>query len=75
MYLDFAELQALEGRVMTMNDWVNELNCFLAMNRKDILKESAKASHKEAMNHARIEYDKYKERIALFRKYKSFRIN
>ena len=35
------------------------------MNRKDILKDSGKISHEEAMNHARNEYEKYKDRIAL----------
>lgn len=65
MYLDYAELQAIEQRTMTMSDWVKELNYFLTMNRKDILKDSGKISHEEAMNHARREYDKYKDRIAL----------
>ena len=65
MYLDYAELQAIEQKTMTMSDWVKELNYFLTMNRKDILKDSGKISHEEAMNHARREYDKYKERIAL----------
>ena len=36
-----------------MNDWVKELNYFLTMNRKDILKDSGKISHEEAMNHAK----------------------
>ncbi len=35
------------------------------MNRKDILKDAGKISHEEAMNHAKREYSKYKERIAL----------
>ena len=65
MYLDYAELQAIEQRTMTMNDWGKELNYFLTMNRRDILKSSGKISHEEAMNHARKEYDKYKDRIAL----------
>ena len=65
MYLDYAELQAIEQRTMTMSDWVKELNYFLTMNRRDILKDSAKISHEEAMDHARKEYDKYKDRIAL----------
>ena len=65
MYLDYAELQAIEQRTMTMNDWVKELNYFLTMNRKDILNGAGKISHEEAMNHAKKEYDKYKDRIAL----------
>ena len=65
MYLDYAELQAIEEKTMTMQDWVKELNYFLTMNRKDILKDSGKISHDEAMNHAKLEYDKYKKRISL----------
>lgn len=65
MYLDYAELQALEEKTMTMSDWVEELNYFLTMNRKDILNGAGKISHEEAINHARNEYNKYKDRIAL----------
>lgn len=65
MYLDYAELQAIEKNTMTMNDWLKELNYFLTMNRKDILNDSGKISHEEAMNHAKKEYDKYNNRISL----------
>ena len=65
MYLDYAELQAIEEKTMTMQDWIKELNYFLMMNRKDILKGAGKVSHEEALNHAKKEYDKYKNRIAL----------
>ena len=65
MYLDYAELQAIEERTMTMEDWIKELNYFLTMNRKDILKDAGKISHEDAMDHAKEEYNKYKERISL----------
>ena len=65
MYLDYAELQAIEQKTMTMEDCNKELNRFLTMNRKDILKDSGKISHEEAINHAKKEYDKYKDRISL----------
>ena len=65
MYLDYAELQAIEEKPMTMQDWIKELNYFLTMNRKDILKGAGKVSHEEGLNHAKKEYDKYKNRIAL----------
>jgi len=63
LYLDFAELQALEEHVMTMNDWVKELDYFLTMTRKDILNGPGLVSHKEALEHAKKEYDKFKERL------------
>lgn len=48
---------------MTMSDWANELNHFLLMNRKDILKDSGNISYKVALEHVKKEYDKYKERV------------
>ena len=63
LYLDFAELQALEQHVMTMNDWVKELDYFLKMTRKDILNGPGLVSHKEALEHARKEYEEFKERL------------
>ena len=63
LYLDFAELQALEEHVMTMNDWVKELDYFLTMTRKDILNGPGLVSHKEALEHAKKEYDEFKERL------------
>ena len=48
-----------------MKDWVKELDYFLKMNRKDILKDSGKISHKAAMNHVKNEYDKYKDKNSL----------
>ena len=63
LYLDFAELQALEENVMTMQDWVKELDYFLTMTRKDILNGPGLVSHKEALEHARKEYDEFKNRL------------
>ena len=58
-YLDVAELNALDKRPMTMQDWVNELDTFLKMTRKDILSNSGTISHKKALEKAHEEYDKY----------------
>ena len=58
-YLDVAELNALDRRPMTMQDWVNELDTFLKMTRKDILSNSGTISHKKALEKAHKEYDKY----------------
>lgn len=63
LYLDFAELQALEENVMTMNDWVNQLDYFLKMSRKDILDGKGIVSHEEALSHAKDEYAKFKNRF------------
>ena len=63
MYLDYAELQAFEHRVMYMSDWVARLNEFLKFNHKDILEDSGKVSAEVAKIFAEGEYDKYR-RIA-----------
>ena len=65
MYLDYAELQALNENPMTMRDWANELDYFIKMNRKDVLKTKGTVSHEEALEKARLEYKKYKDRISL----------
>ena len=63
LYLDFAELQAKEERVMTMADWTNELDYFLKMTRKDILSGKGRVSHEKAIEHAKEEYGKFKNRF------------
>lgn len=42
LYLDFAELQAEEHRPMYMKDWINILDDFLRISRKDILTHAGK---------------------------------
>lgn len=58
-YLDVAEINALDRHPMTMQDWVNELDSFLKMTRKDILKGKGTISHEKALKKAHEEYDKY----------------
>ena len=61
-YLDVAEINALDRHPMTMQDWVNELDMFLKMTRKDILNGSGVVSHKQALKKAHEEYDKYMQK-------------
>ena len=58
-YLDVAEINALDRHPMTMQDWINELDTFLKMTRKNILKNSGTISHEKALKKAHEEYDKY----------------
>ena len=62
LYLDFAEMQAEEHRPMYMKDWINILDDFLRISRKDILTHAGKISTKLAKEKADQEYDKFKER-------------
>lgn len=61
MYLDFAELQATNGRLMKMQDWIDKLDDFLKISEKKLLKDAGKISHKQAIEKAKKEYEKYRK--------------
>lgn len=63
LYLDFAELQALEKRPMYMKDWLSKLDDFLKLSGKELLNHIGKISSEMAKLKAYTEYDKFKERI------------
>ncbi len=63
LYLDFAELQALERKPMYMQDWITRLDDFLRMATRDILSHSGKISHETALEKARAEYSKYQQQL------------
>ena len=60
MFLVFAEDEAKERHVMTMQDWINATDDLLKFRRKSVLKNSGNISHKEAVEKAEIEYEKYR---------------
>ena len=55
-YLDVAEINALNMHAMTMKEWVKELDGFLTMTHKDILKGAGTISHEKALEKAHKEY-------------------
>ena len=61
-FLDFAELQALEQRQMKMQDWVNELDNQILLNRRKILEGNVSISHEDAIKKAEKEFEVYRER-------------
>lgn len=61
MYLDFAELQATNKRLMKMADWIKKLDDFLKISEKELLVNAGKISHQAAMEKARIEFEKYRK--------------
>jgi hypothetical protein len=64
MYLDFAELQALDRKPMYMQDWLAKLDDFLKLSGRDILTHAGKISHGKALEKAHAEYEQYrKERL------------
>jgi hypothetical protein len=60
MYLDYAEMQAVRGKIMTMKDWVEKLNAFLKFSEYEILTNAGKISHEVAEALALQEYEKYR---------------
>ncbi|MEA3461636.1 MAG: virulence RhuM family protein [Bacteroidota bacterium] len=60
-YLELAEVQALNQEPMYMKDWIEQLDAFLKMTRKDILNNAGTISHKQALEKAHTEYHRFKE--------------
>ncbi len=59
MYLDFAELQALNRTPMYMRDWIAKLDEFLKLSGREILTHAGKVAHDKAIEKARKEYEKW----------------
>ncbi len=59
-YLDIAEDMALRQIPMTMEDWENRLNKFIAATDRQILQNAGKVSAEIAKAHAESEFEKYR---------------
>ncbi len=68
-YLDVAEDMALRQMPMTMADWEQRLNRFIAATDREILQDAGKVSAEIAKSHAISEFEKY--RIVQDRLYES----
>lgn len=60
MFLVFAEDEVKMRHIMTMQDWINATDDLLKFRRKNILKHSGNISHKEAVEKAESEYEKFR---------------
>ena len=60
LFLDYAESMAEDGQVMKMKDWIAETDNLLKFRKKEILKDSGRISHKQAIDKAYDEYQKYR---------------
>ena len=63
MYLDFAELQALNRKPMYMRDWITKLDDFLRISDREILTYAGSIGHDEAIQKAHGEYSKYRKHM------------
>lgn len=62
-YLEFAELQARQGKLMKMTDWAAKLDDFLKLSDFDILTHAGKISSEQMKQKAKAEYDKFRRVI------------
>ncbi len=60
VYLEFAELQALNRRTMTMQAWITKLDDFLKLSEHELLAHAGKISAEAAKEKAELEYDRYR---------------
>lgn len=59
-YLDIAEVHALNQEPMYMKDWLETIDDYLRMTRRDLLTTKGKVTHQQALEKAHLEYEKYK---------------
>ncbi len=59
-YLDIAEDMALRNIPMTMADWEDRLNRFIAATDREILQDTGKVTAEIAKAHAESEFEKYR---------------
>ncbi|MBI4625039.1 MAG: virulence RhuM family protein [Verrucomicrobia bacterium] len=60
MFIDFAEMRALNQQVMTMQDWLKQVKRFLDFNEQQVLTHAGKISHEMALAKAHAEFEKYR---------------
>ena len=63
LYIEFAELRALERRPMTMRNWIEKLDEFLKISGRELLEHAGKISAETAKLKAETEYDRYRTLI------------
>ncbi|MFN0120335.1 MAG: virulence RhuM family protein [Blastocatellia bacterium] len=61
LYLDFAELQALNRRPLTMRDWIGKLDDFMRISEREILTHAGRISHEQARLRAEAEFEKFRK--------------
>ncbi len=62
LYIEYAELQALERRPMTMRDWIDKLDDFLKASGRKLLDHAGTISAETAKAKAEAEFERYRAR-------------
>ncbi len=61
VYLEFAELQAIEQKPMYMKDWIAKLDDFIKLSGRELLTHAGKIRHDSAVAKALVEYEKFRQ--------------
>lgn len=60
-YLEFARVQAMNRKAMTMGDWIAKLDDFLRLGERDILTHAGRIRHEEAIEFAGKQFEQYRQ--------------
>lgn len=60
LFLDIAETEAKEQKIITMSGWIEVTDDLLKYRKKNILKDAGKITHKQAVEKANNEYEKFR---------------
>jgi hypothetical protein len=60
MFIDYAELRALNRQIMAMKDWVKQVTKFLDYTDQQVLQHAGKISHEVATAKAHAEFEKFR---------------
>jgi hypothetical protein len=62
MFIDFAELRALNQQLMKMKDWLKQVEKFLNFTDQQVLRHAGNISHEMAVAKAHGEFEKYRKK-------------
>jgi hypothetical protein len=60
LYIEYAELQALERKPMTMRNWIAKLDEFLKISGRELMDHAGEISHEQAVRKAELEFSKFR---------------
>ncbi|MDY4285354.1 virulence RhuM family protein [Xanthomonas sp. LF06-19] len=61
-YLEFAELQAMNRRPMTMDAWIAKLDDFLRLSDREVLTHAGRIGREQALEFSKVEFARYRQR-------------
>ncbi|WP_244667720.1 virulence RhuM family protein [Xanthomonas sp. D-109] len=61
-YLEFAELQAMNRRPMTMAAWISKLDDFLRLSDREVLTHAGRIGREQALEFSKAEFARYRQR-------------